>query len=199
MEFINKELLNIGRIKKLREGFLDREPYGYVLIENFLNKRTAKEILEVLKKEKFEHKECDLFSLNQTNDFASIGKGILKEFYYFMKSGEFVKWLGGITGIKLKTRIDMSGSLYKSCDYLLCHDDRLEGRKIAFVYYLSKCKGGGLVMYNNDGRNVGNEAKRISPKFNSVLLFEVSKKSFHSVDEVISGKRYAIGGWLLDK
>ncbi len=195
MEFINKELLKRERIKKLNGGFLDGEPYGNVLIENFLNRKDAREIFEALKKEKFDDKESDLFSLKQTNDFADID-GALKDFYNLIKSKEFIKWLEDISGIKLKMKIDMSGSLYESCDYLLCHDDRLAGRKIAFVYYLSNCRGGEFVMYNSYRGKVGEEARRILPKFNSILLFKVGNKSFHSVNEVISGKRYAIGGWF---
>lgn len=197
MEFINKELLNNKRIKELERRFLEGEPYEHIFIEGFLDRGFARRIFESLKKERFERKESDLFSFSQTNDFAGIEKGILKEFYEFMKSKEFIKWLEKIVGIKLRGGIDISASLYKRCDYLLCHDDRLKKRKIAFIYYLTNYSHGGeLIMYNSYGKNVGNEAKRILPKFNSILFFKVSKNSFHSVNEVLKGNRYAIGGWF---
>lgn len=59
-------------------------------------------------------------------------------------------WLRELTGIKLSDTIDMTCSKYEytgvSCDQmscdcmlldtLLCHDDQLEGRRVAFMYYL---------------------------------------------------------------
>lgn len=32
--------------------------------------------------------------------------------------------------------IDLAGQIYSPGDYLLCHDDQLEGRKVAFICYL---------------------------------------------------------------
>ena len=45
-------------------------------------------------------------------------------------------WLRAVTGIHLTDTIDMTCSKYGYTDTLLCHDDELEGRRIAFVYYL---------------------------------------------------------------
>lgn len=200
MELINKKLLINEKINEFKEKFGNEKPFKHVLIFNFLDRDKAINIFNALKKEKFEHKESDLFSFSQTSDFISIDNEILRESYEFMRSKELGKFIEGVTGVKLQFgRIDMMGSLYKSCDYLLCHDDLLEGRKIAFVYYLSSLRmedGGALVMYDSVDGNVGKEAKTIIPKFNSFLIFEVSKKSFHSVEEVIKGKRHAIGGWF---
>lgn len=48
----------------------------------------------------------------------------------------------------------------KTCviaDILLCHDDELEGRRIAFILYLvppwEKSDGGTLDLYNTDGKS----------------------------------------------
>lgn len=201
MEFINKELLNKEKIEELHEKFNGGLPYKHVFIENFLIEEKTKEILNELKKEKFEYKESDLFSFLQTMDFVNFREGVLKEFYEFFRSEEFKDLIEKISGIKLEGVIDMSGSLYNSCDYLLCHDDRLEGRKIAFAYYLSKDfgeeDGGAFVMFDSIDGKVGRIVRKILPVWNSLLIFEVSKKSFHEVEEVLSDKkRYSIGGWL---
>lgn len=201
MEIINKELLNDDKIKEMKKEFSFGKPYRHILIEDFLDIDTAMKILTALKKEEFEHKESDLFSLSQTADFFAVKNRVLKKFYEFFQSKEFGKWIEEITGINLKIgKIDMNGSLYESCDYLLCHDDQLEKRKIAFVYYLSDFNekdGGAFSLFDSENGKPTEIAKRYSPVFNSFLMFEVSEKSFHEVEEVLSTKkRYAIGGWL---
>lgn len=229
MKFINEELIHEGKTEELRARFLSGKPYRYLVIEDFLQMNVVMGVFDALKKERFEHKESDLFSFSQTEDFANvkvldkpctsvrghfdhpkvpnagaglfdIERGVLKEFYEFMKSNEFISWIEKVSGIKLtRGKIDMSGSLYSSCDYLLCHDDLIGKRKIAFVFYLSSLDsedGGDFVMYDEVDGKVGKMIKKILPRFNSFLMFEVSEKSFHSVEEVLRGKRYAIGGWF---
>ena len=202
MELINKKLLGEEKIKEFRKKFFDGKPFEHLLLRDFLEEKRAKKVLEALKKEKFEHKECDLFSLSQTNDLKYSKNKVLQEFYRLMVSKEFAKWIEEITGISLnREKIDMSGSLYEECDYLLCHDDQLEGRKIAFIYYLSsdfsEKEGGAFVMFDCENGQAGGIAKRYSPRLNSFLIFIVSDKSFHEVEENMSNKdRYAIGGWL---
>ena len=100
-------------------------------------------------------------------------------------------------GVRLKRNIlDLHGSLYKDTDFLLCHDDQLEGRKIAFLFYLSDLTekdGGALAFYSKDFRT----AKHIIPKFNTFACFEVSPISYHEVQEVVTDKqRIAIAGWF---
>ena len=202
MGLVNNELFSKEFIEKLKGDFLNAKPYKYVSIVNFLKEEKADETLDALKKEKFFEKECDLFSLSQTDDFGSIKKGSLKEFYNYMRSEEFGLWVEQVSGIKLRIgEIDMAGTLYKACDYLLCHDDKLEGRKIAFVFYLSKNfdekDGGSFAMFDSVEGVPGKVIKRYTPKWNSLFMFEVSRNSFHEVEENISDKnRYAIGGWF---
>ena len=95
----------------------------------------------------------------------------------------------------------MAGTLYESGDFLLCHDDKLEGRKIAYVFYLTENfkekDGGSFVLFNSANGKPGEVAQKHLPLFNHLLLFSVSRKSFHEVEENLSDKkRYAIGGWL---
>lgn len=202
MELICKELLADEKIKKLREFFEKGEPYKHVLVKEFLNEDFARKIFPALKEEKFEHKECDLFSLSQTEDFKFVKNKVLKEFYDFFRSHKFMEWIEKVSRIKLKMgTIDMAGSLYSGCDYLLCHDDQLKGRKIAFVYYLSEDfqeeDGGSFVMFSSEDGKPGKVLKKYLPLWNSFLMFEVSEKSFHEVEENFSDKeRYSIGGWF---
>jgi Rps23 Pro-64 3,4-dihydroxylase Tpa1-like proline 4-hydroxylase len=42
-----------------------------------------------------------------------------------------------MTGIELNEKLALFYAEYKTTDHLLCHDDELEGRRIAFILYLS--------------------------------------------------------------
>lgn len=153
-----------------------------------------------MSKEKFYQKEADLFSFFQTNDIISSKNKILLEFREFLASGEFIHYMESLTGLKLgRGKVDLAGSLYKNTNYLLCHDDELEGRSIAFLLYLSTLDGkdgGSLNLMDRKPRI----AKKLIPKFNTFTFFQVSKISFHEVGEVIADKqRIALGGWLHDK
>lgn len=97
-----------------------------------------------------------------------------------------------------------------SLDVLLCHDDELEGRRVAFILYLvppwQSSDGGTLDLYSTDSEypawcvwcvlldnrslicssSSGNFqpqsiVKSIVPSSNTLVLFEVSPVSFHQV------------------
>ena len=94
------------------------------------------------------------------------------------------------------------GVIYSECDYLLCHDDELEGRKIAYVLNLSrgftKRSGGALALLDHDAHGKPRKvAKRITPRWNTLVLFTVSPVSHHTVEEVLEDReRLTIGGWF---
>lgn len=66
-----------------------------------------------------------------------------------------LSWLKKISGIELNTEVAITSSRYDFTDLLLPHDDQLEGRKFAFIVYLSPDwkaeQGGQLLLYNCDG------------------------------------------------
>ena len=43
-----------------------------------------------------------------------------------------------MTGIELNQEIDLFCAKYRYTDHLLCHEDELEGRRIAFIMYIVK-------------------------------------------------------------
>ena len=200
--WINEELLDRKEREKMRAEFVRNRPFPHLLVENFLEEGKAKELAVALKKEAFEEKDSDLFQFRQTGDLEHSKQKAIKVFYDMMSSGEFGKIIKDVTGIQVSGRIDMAGSLYISTDYLLCHDDELEDRKIAYVYYLcddfGEEDGGALALLADNKGKPGEVEKKYYPKWNSLILFEVSARSWHEVEEVIKdGKeRYAIGGWL---
>lgn len=175
-----------------KDEFLSGKPFAHIMIDDFLAPEIAAEILERLSAESFEYKESDLFTFKQTpmlryEDFLAFLEGVLKP------------EIEEITGVKIGD-IDMHGSLYEDTDHLLCHDDQLEDRVIAYLLYLSdvdEADGGALTLYDEVDGKPGRVVKRIQPKFNRLVLFRVSDISFHAVEEVITDtQRIAIGGWF---
>lgn len=237
-ELLNKKILTESNFKKLNETFRRAKPFPHILIKNFLDEKIAEKLLKEIKKENFIEKEADLFKFKQTHDLHFTKNKFIKEFHSAFLNWNFFNFVSAITNKKFKGTLDMSASLYESTSYLLPHDDELEGRKIAYILYLSKDfkekDGGAFALYNtkkileatqsrllprasvaSNLKNFEREARAISarkqsfsyqpttiskkylPRWNSLLLFEVSEISFHEVEENLSKKnRYAIGGWL---
>ncbi len=197
-EFINPDYLNP---EKFRKEFLTNKPFPHLELKDFLSEKKAIEVLKALSREKFFNKEADLFKFSQTNDLGSTKNKVMKEFVQFLYSKEFIDFMQKMTGFKFKNKVNVAGTLYQNTDYLLCHDDELEGRKIAYLFYLTNLgddDGGSLNLMKSsvDGMPSG-IARKIIPKFCSFAFFEVSSISFHEVEEVITDKqRIAIGGWF---
>ncbi|XP_035754624.1 prolyl 3-hydroxylase OGFOD1 isoform X2 [Egretta garzetta] len=93
--------------------------------------------------------------------------------------------------------------LKRHLDVLLCHDDELEGRRIAFILYLvppwEKSDGGTLDLYSADEHFRPQQiVKSLVPSWNTLVFFEVSPVSFHQVSEVLSEEkcRLSVSGWF---
>lgn len=190
----------------LKNQFISNIPFPHLVLLDFFNPQKAVDILKALAQEPMEEKEADLFKFMQTKDLVGTNNKVLTEFRSFLCSDNFVSFMEKITGLKLKRGvIDLHGTLYQDTDFLLCHDDQLEGRKIAFLFYLSNLTekdGGSLNLFNSKEDKQKKlmpttVAKKIIPQFNTFAFFEVSHKSFHEVEEVVSPvQRIAIGGWF---
>lgn len=77
----------------------------------------------------------DFFQTEDLNNFEN--KENLNKFKALVKHDKFQKILEDITEIKGITKtVDMFAAIYSNNSYLACHDDKLEGRRIAYIYYL---------------------------------------------------------------
>lgn len=182
-----------SRAKELRKQFLSAKPYPHLALPNCFNE--IEKVENALLAEKFTHSNSDLFEFQQTNDLSKTKNKVLKEFHKFFSSKKFLKFMSKVTGEKL-TSIDMSGFVYSPGDYLLPHDDRLEGRKIAYIVNLSRDfneeDGGALQLF--EGKEI---VKSIVPIYNTLAFFKVSPKSLHQVQEVLGDKnRISLAGWF---
>ena len=197
-EWINENYLNKNNIKKTRVRFLKSKPYPNFVLDDFFNKNKLLKLKKELAKEKYGKIDKDLFSLSHTNDLVSSKISLIKEFYGLLSSNEFISLMEKLTNEKLSGKIDMQSHVMTQGNYLLFHDDVVEGRSIAYIVYLTSLNpkdGGALRLYGI--KSPLNPVKKIYPKFNSFACFKVSKKSLHDVEEVKSKKnRLTIGGWF---
>ena len=177
---------------------LQNEPFRHVMLHKLLDEQFYMNLKNELLQLKFYPKECDLFKLRQSCDLGNIGLidddadddddddddddlESLKLFVQFLKI-DLKSWICSVFDIQLTDEVNVSGSIYNQTDYLLCHDDKLEGRKIAFIYYLVDedwngwKDGGNLRLFSCFGENFTprqEPCKIISPSSNTFVMFEV--------------------------
>lgn len=196
-DWINQK--HLKNISKLNKEFNTNKPFPHLEIDLFKESK-IKQLLKEVKKLEFKEKNSDLFYLLQTVDFKSINNKLISEFYSIISSKEFYNILEKITGVKGLTATDAASLIFPNTGYLLPHDDRLSTRKIAYILNLSNFKekdGGQLEFFETDPNNSPIKvAKSIIPKFNNFIIFKVSEKSFHQVNEVLTKQRITIGGWF---
>ncbi|KAM8877312.1 prolyl 3-hydroxylase OGFOD1 [Synchiropus picturatus] len=182
---------------------LDCHPFPHCIIQNFLGSESFTENLQKeLLQLNFHDKSNDLYKFKQSDDLRKRTEphiaGLRSAVF-----GIFRLWLGDVLGAELEATVDISCAKYEYTDVLLCHDDELEGRRVAFILYLvppwESSDGGCLHLYSTDS-NVQPLAmvKSLIPSWNTLVLFEVSPVSFHQVSEVLSRDkcRLSLSGWF---
>ncbi|XP_061231799.1 prolyl 3-hydroxylase OGFOD1 [Neopsephotus bourkii] len=150
----------------------------------------------------FRGRRNDLLSLRQSEELGESSEPHVAALRHALCE-EFRPWLSAVTQIELEPTIDISCAKYEYTDVLLCHDDELEGRRIAFILYLvppwEKRDGGTLDLYSTDEHFQPQQiVKSLVPSWNTLVFFEVSPVSFHQVSEVLSEEkcRLSVSGWF---
>ncbi|XP_035223894.1 prolyl 3-hydroxylase OGFOD1-like [Stegodyphus dumicola] len=177
------------------------EPFTCCVLPNFIK---SDDYLIKLRNDisrlEMDDKVNDLYQFKQSKDLGSClsqSVSVLKKLLY----EDCLEWMKKVTNIDLMDKIDMSCSLYSYTDHLLCHDDELEGRRIAFIFYLvpkwEESDGGRLDLFANDNGQPTEICTSFIPLWNNFIFFEVSPVSFHQVSEVLSDKtRISVSGWF---
>jgi hypothetical protein len=114
-------------------------------------------------------------------------------------SGAVVSRICGAT----VSRADGAAYTYLEGHYLLPHSDWRKGeqRALAYAYYLAPpLRGGELELFSCTTRRgaivATRAARRIAPRANRLVLFEVSETALHRVREVLRGARLSLAGWF---
>lgn len=81
-----------------------------------------------------------------------------------------------MTGIELNEKLALFYAEYRGTDHLLCHDDELEGRRVAFIIYLapdwSEVDGGSLDLFS-----VGKGTRRAERSLSSSQLLKDQRRT----------------------
>ncbi|WKY13992.1 hypothetical protein Q1695_004653 [Nippostrongylus brasiliensis] len=196
--------------KNFRVDLKEKKPFPHWQLRDFLQvdpSVIAKVEDELINCPSWNRKENDLYSLLQTPDLQTLNAAkypAIRGFWEFL-CGEMREWLGKTSDIELLPQVDSTGSCYASTDCLLPHSDQVENRRFAFVYYFTEepwkeSFGGQLNVYSSDDNcDPTSLFSSFLPHRNSLLLFEVSERSWHSVAEVVGEEhspRLSINGWF---
>jgi len=200
-KWLNPHVLDEKLLEKYRQEFTTAQPFPHLYIDDFLLEERLEEVAEALTEQEFEMKESDLFQLAQTLDFDDLDNSQLLAFKNLFRSQPFLRFMEFLTGIDLSTDVDCLGNIYQDTDYLLCHDDKLVKRKVAYIFYLTDLleeDGGALHLFDNEDRHPTTIVKSIQPRYNRLTFFQVTRASFHEVGEVLGPDIYrvSISGWF---
>jgi len=200
-EWMNEELLSDEWILHASTQYVNATPFSHIQIQGFLREEKINALEEALSNHAFEHKESDLFSLAQTPALETLSDPIIDSWITFLNSPQLRQWLEKITGVATTPgMLDAFGAIYMDTDYLLCHDDQLDDRKVAYILYLttlSEQEGGALALYTDNKGHPNTAVKTYQPERNALNLFTVTDKSWHEVQEVTADThRVSVGGWF---
>lgn len=163
----------------------EKHPFPHRIVDDFLSEDLFVRLCEFLEEVETKEKECDLFQFEQSDELSIMENDALKEFQDCLR-----KEVG-------KSKLDMFAAFYHDTDYLLPHDDRLEGRKIAYTFYLAAPEEGGELSLIETKKPYEKHSIAVVP--NRLVLFAVSEKSWHEVEEVCGDlPRISISGWFHD-
>ena len=218
MEMINET--HLQAIDALADSFhsfaahpiISHLPYPLVKLPSFLAASAFERIKQALGELAFRRRHSDLYEFEQTVDLKHVANPIIHELCTELYSERFVRAISRIVGRPLsRTNVDISGQRYQKGNFLLCHDDRLDSRRVAMMIYLTdegewrESYGGLLERLRTDHRghaliDSGHSALS-SPDSNTAAFFEVTAFSYHQVTPMRDSApdRLSITLWFHDE
>lgn len=176
-------------------------PFRHVVIDDVVAAADLDELMAILDEEPVERAESDIFAFEATapEPTTAAFRALRDQF-----ARDLAPVFSRVFGTAV-TRVDMRAYAYRPGHYLLPHTDHQDalGRVYAYAYYLPSPEppvDGELELYScgsADGELVDiATAKRIAPKANRLVVFEVGDRSLHQVREVLGGLRISLAGWF---
>ena len=132
---------------------------------------------------------------------------LLRALALSLRAPELLAAVSAIAGREVRGADARAYGYPRGC-YLLPHSDCRpdEDRVVAFAWYLAQLgpmRGGALELFDcvlEEGEvpaaRTAIVAKRIEPKVNRLVLFEVAPEGLHQVCEVTQGERLSLAGWF---
>ena len=175
-------------------------PFPHVIVRNFLDSPTLDLAIDALAGLEYDFKESDLFSYWASIELTDINHPAINILRDDLGDEIWRKEVAESFKVKQLSSIDMSAYVYGLGDFLLPHDDQVEGRIIAYSLHLTpeitEEMGGALNIFKADKEGKSKLADSIIPEYNSLIMFEVSDRSWHQVSEIVADiQRLTVTGW----
>ena len=175
-------------------------PFPHVAVKDFLDSATLDLAIDALAGLEYDFKESDLFSYWASINLTDINHPAINILRNDLGDNNWRKKVAKSFKIKQLSSIDMAAYVYGLGDFLLPHDDQVEGRIIAYSLHLTpeitEETGGALNIFKANKEGKSKLVDRVLPEYNSLIMFEVSDHSWHQVSEITSDiQRLTLTGW----
>ena len=186
---------NVDKLPRIKS-----RPFKHVVVKNFLDPPTLDLVIDALAGLEYDFKESDLFSYWASIDLTDINHPAINILRDDLGGEIWRKKVAESFKVKKLLSIDMAAYVYGLGDFLLPHDDQVEGRVIAYSLHLtpeiSEKMGGALNIFKANDAGKSKLVDSIIPEYNSLIMFEVSDSSWHQVSEIMLDiQRLTVTGW----
>ena len=145
-----------------------KNPFPYVIVNDFLDSNTLDLVIDALAGLEYDFKESDLFSYWSSIDLTDIDHPAINILRDDLGDSSWREKVAASFGSKKLSSIDMAAYVYGIGDFLLPHDDQVEGRVIAYSLHLTpeitKKTGGSLNVFNASKEGKSELIESIIPK-----------------------------------
>ena len=186
---------NVDKLPRIKS-----RPFKHVVVKNFLDPPTLDLVIDALAGLEYDFKESDLFSYWASIDLTDINHPAINILRDDLGGEIWRKKVAESFKAKKLSSIDMAAYVYGLGDFLLPHDDQVEGRVIAYSLHLTpeitEKMGGSLNIFKANDAGKSKLVDSIIPEYNSLIMFEVSDSSWHQVSEIMLDiQRLTVTGW----
>ena len=209
---LSPALFDASFIESARLSYTSALPFPHCTLRPLLDGSYCRHLQAACQQLAYTHRRADLYRFDQSSDLSAVAEksAVIARLRQLLYAAPFRALLESITGVAVSGSLDaavsMSCAAYSCTHRLLCHDDELQGRRIAYILYLvpddwNDADGGQLDLFDcqqptgREGRqqtrpvpiSSHSTTRSLLPAFNAFTFFEVTPRSFHAVREVRSG------------
>ena len=143
----------VDKIPKIKS-----KPFPHVVVKDFLDEPTLDLVIDALAGLEYDFKESDLFSYWASVELTDINHPAINILRDDIGDKSWRDNVSKSFGVKKLSNIDMAAYVYGLGDFLLPHDDQVEGRIIAYSLHLTpeitKEMGGTLNLFEADNTGI---------------------------------------------
>ena len=196
MKFINPALLETAEREKLKQEFLNAQPYKHLVVDNFLKEDIANTLFQNFPDYELFNRKYD--GLNERKaegsnfeDFDPLFTELRKE----ISSPKFCKWISDVTGIDdvFVTDDALGAGLHQGkagsfldvhIDFSMHHLLNVYRRLNLLIFFNKDWKDeykGHTELWNSDMTEL---VKKVRPDFNRAVMFQTTGKSYHGYGKI---------------